>query len=57
MSNNDRRPIMARHEGIECFLDDPLAISIESRCGFIKEEDLGVLNESARDCNSLLLSS
>ena len=53
-NDNGRSPLPCF---VESFLDDFLTLRIESRGGFIKEEDLGVSDESSCDGNSLFLST
>ena len=42
---------------VESFLDNFLPLCVQSRSGFVKEEDFGISDKSSCDGNSLLLSS
>ena len=60
----DRREAVSNDNGgsslsgfVESFLDNFLTLHVQSRSGFIKEEDFGISDESSCDGNSLLLSS
>ena len=51
--DEDRAP---RHEALESFLHGPLALGVEGRRGLVEDEDRGVLQEGARDCETLALT-
>ena len=52
---DDHRPPLG--DPADVFVDDRLAVRIESAGGFVKDQDLGVENEGSRDRESLALAA
>ena len=53
----DHNRCTSLHGSVESLLNDLLALLIKSRSCLVKDENLGVLDESSSDGHSLLLSS
>src|SRR6266567_832513 len=60
----NRREAVSDHEYgpalaylLHVVLDDPLALIIERARGFVEDQDAGVGDESARDCDTLTLTT
>lgn len=45
------------HKSIECLLNLVLTLGVEGRSSFVEEENTGLANQSAGNCNSLLLTT
>ena len=55
VSHDDRRAVL--HNAIESALNLLLTLLVKRRSGLIKEQDLGLPNDSSRNSNSLLLAT
>lgn len=58
MCDHDNRQLLTRLcDLINCFLDFNLALWVEGRRGFVKDQDLGSLDQSSCDRDALLLAT
>jgi len=57
VSDNDNSLVTTFDKFVESNLDLVFAFSIQSACGFIKEEQFGSADQSSGDRNPLLLST
>ena len=55
MCDNDSRPPL--HQSVECILDQLLGFGIQRRSRLVEEEQWGIPQKSAGDCDTLALSA
>ena len=55
VSHDNRRAVL--HNAIKSALNLLLTLLVQGRSGLIKEQDLGLANDSSRNSNSLLLAT
>eukprot|EP00966_Prymnesium_polylepis_P139014 3212015-Prymnesium_polylepis.1 len=55
MGDRNCRALQFSHDVLKRRLDDLLALVVERRCGFVQQQERGLLDDGSRDCHPLLL--